>query len=312
MVTLTEKNEIVQVFSTDATKMFEEVKGNFDFATAMATGNVDVVKDYVKKIQNVMIANVPDSVMIPKVSLYITPTGGTADDISLINITVANKISSEKKFSIQGTATATNTAQRIFDFFLSVYTMLIVDLLAEENLVVVNEKLAAAVERAGINYQIKVVTDLGNGGKKISLITDDEIVFVADIERVFNLEDVIVLINEPNEIFTEEVIDKNLTVLAEEIGRAQTPEQLVGMHGGALIAYICDISKRLKPMTLIKKVVSKNIQRVRGNKDTFAYYSEGDIFAIIAKRDGMLEVVLSPFDVNTLRKVDVDVLKKIG
>lgn len=311
MVTLTEKNEIVQVFNTDATKMFEEVKGNFDFATAMATGNVDVVKDYVKKIQNVMIANVPDSVMIPKVSLYITPTG-TADDISLINITVANKISSEKKFSIQGTATATNTAQRIFDFFLSVYTMLIVDLLAEENLVVVNEKLAAAAERAGISYQIKVVTDLGNGGKKISLITDDEIVFVADNERVFNLEDIIVLINEPNEDFTEEVIDKNLTVLAEEIGRAQTPEQLVGMHGGALIAYICDISKRLKPMTLIKKVVSKNIQRVRGNKDTFAYYSEGDIFAIVAKRDGMLEVVLSPFDVNTLRKVDVDVLKKIG
>ena len=102
MVTLTEKNEIVQVFSTDATKMFEEVKGNFDFATAMATGNVDVVKDYVKKIQNVMIANVPDSVMIPKVSLYITPTG-TADDISLINITVANKISSEKKFSQNST-----------------------------------------------------------------------------------------------------------------------------------------------------------------------------------------------------------------
>lgn len=78
------------------------------------------------------------------------------------------------------------------------------------------------------------------------------------------------------------------------------------------MAYICDISKRLKPLTLIKKICSKNIEKLRGSKDAVAYYFEDDVFALVERRDGNFTVVLSPFDVKTLRRVDVDVLKGIA
>ena len=48
-------------------------------------------------------------------------------------------------------------------------------------------------------------------------------------------------------------------------------------------------------------------------KDTDGkYYYVNDIFALVARRDGHFEVILAPFDVNTLRKVDVDILKEIA
>ena len=310
MINVTKKNEIISQFTETSKEMFKTVNANIDIDATMSSGDVDALRLAVRKIQSIMIANVPYGVAVPKASLYVSPTG--VDEITIVNITIANKISASKSFNFQNVVTHGNANEKVFNFMLSVYTALLIDEMVDENLARVNTVLASAVKEAGLEYAVRVVSTLGNEGKKIAFMSDDEIVFVADEERVFNLDNIIVLFEEADETYTEDVLKKHFQVLVDEMATAQTPEQLVGIHGGALVAHVCDISKRLKPMTIIKKVVSKNVTRVRGNKDTLAYYNEGNVFAILARRDGHFEVILSPFDTETLRKVDVDVLKEIA
>jgi hypothetical protein len=308
MINAVTRDTLVEQFQSGVSTMFEEVKGNYNIAEAMASNSIDDVRAIIKKVQSLMVANIPGNA--PKASLYISSSG--VDEINVINITVANKISSSKSFSYQTSITKGKTIEKIVDFMKDVYTALLVDDLICENLERVNEVLAEAVKDAGLSYGIKVVSPLGNDNKKIASMTDDEIVFVADPERVFTLDTIIVLLDEADEVITEDVITSHYNSLVDDISQAQTPEQLVGIHGGALVAYICDISKRLKPLTLIKKICSKNIEKLRGSKDAVAYYFEDDVFALVERRDGNFTVVLSPFDVKTLRRVDVDVLKGIA
>lgn len=310
MINLTKKNEIISQFTETSKEMFETVNANIDIDGVMSAGDVDGVRLAVKKVQNIMIANTPFGVAVPKASLYVSPTG--AEEITIVNITVANKISSSKSFNFHNAITHGNANEKVFNFMLSVYTALLIDEMVDENLERVNTVLASAVTEAGLDYSVKVVSSLGNEGKKIAFMSDDEIIFVADEERVFNLDNIIILFEETDETYTEEVLKKHLQVLVDEMATAQTTAQLVGIHGGALVAHVCDISKRIKPMTLIKKVVSKNVSKVRGNKDTLAYFNDGKNFAILARRDGHFEVILSPFDTETLRNVDIDILKEIA
>jgi hypothetical protein len=310
MINAVTRDALVNEFQTGVTNMFEDVKGNYNIAEAMSSNSIDDVRAIVKKVQSLMIANIPQGRNAPKASLYISSSG--VDEINVINITVANKISSSKSFSYQTSITKGKTIEKIVDFMKDVYTALLIDDLVCENLERVNEVLAEAVKDAGLSYGIRVVSTLGNDNKKIASMTDDEIVFVADPERVFTLDTIIVLLDEVDEVITEDVITSHYNSLVDDISQAQTPEQLVGIHGGALISYICDISKRLKPLTLIKRICSKNIEKLRGSKDAVAYYLEDDVFALVERRDGNFAVVLSPFDVKTLRRVDVDVLKGIA
>lgn len=305
------RDELLSQFKSGSREMFDSVKENYKLKEAMESNDVDSIRDIVKKVQLIMVANIPDGLKIPKTSLYVSPTG--TDSISIVNITISNRISDEnKKFSYSSAVTKDNCIEKVFDFIQSVFVALIVDDLVNENLAKVNDVLAQAAAESGIEYEIKVVSSLGNEGKKIASMTDDKIVFVADEERVFSLENIIVLLDEPIELITSEVIEDHYQRIVEELSTAQTPEQLVGIHGGALVSYVCDISKRLKPVTLIKKICGKNISKIHGDKDTIAYFFENDVYALIARRDGKFEVILSPFDVKTLHKVDVDVLKAIA
>lgn len=310
MITAEEKNSLVQEFHNASKEMFESVKENCKLRCAMEADDVDDARDIIKRIQNVMVANIPEGLSVPKTSLYVSPVGN--EGISLINIALVNKMSAQKTFKYAITVTRDNAEEKVFDFMLSAYTALIIDELVNENLKKVNDVLTQAVAESGIDYGIKIVSSLGNEGKKIASMSDDEIVFVADETRVFSLENIIVLLDGATELISEETIQKHYNSIVEELATAQTPEQLVGIHGGALVAHVCDISKRLKPMTLIKKVCSKNVDRLRGDKDTIAYYSKDDVYSLIARREGNFEVILSPFDTKTLRKVDVDVLKAIS
>lgn len=190
------------------------------------------------------------------------------------------------------------------------YADLITDEMIEENLKIVNDVLEEVVNKAGVSYEISVVSPVGQQGKVLSSILDDKVVFVADTERAFELEDIMAL-QEPDEDITEDMIASAIEDEVNIVSGCQTPEQLVAKHGGMLVSYVCNINKQIRPMTLIKKVCSKDVMRVKGQNDTFAYYNNGEVFALLYRRDGEFEIALSPFDMKTLRKADFDVLGAI-
>lgn len=310
MFNLETKESILAQFKENIQINKEANCGDIDLGKYMGNGNVDLVRDCITKVKDNVVAAVPAGVTIPRVSLYCRPTNGE-EGISLVLVTITNVLSSNKKFKFSLSLSNRNATEVAFDFFTGVYEQLIVDAMIESNLEKVNEVLKKAAEEAGLGYTVKVVSPMSNEGKKISFMSDEEICFVADEDRALSLDDVLVL-QQPEGLVTEEMIAEAFKVESVNLAEAQTPEQLVAKHGGLLVQYVCDVSKLVKPMTLIKKVCNKNLKNMRGNKDCIMYYMEDNVFALVAKRDGNMEVLLSPFDTKTLRKVDLDVLAGIG
>ncbi|MCI5597899.1 MAG: hypothetical protein MR360_01075 [Ruminococcus sp.] len=310
MYNVNTKEMVLSTFHESTKKMFDEATVDFDLKSSMEKGDVDGIRAIIKNVQNIMIACTPDGLLIPKVSLHISLSG--EDEVNLVNIKISNKIHAEKKFGFKITITKEKSIEKVFSFMEDVYSVLLVDQLIEENLKVVNDLLVQVVAESGITYDIKVVSSLGIQGKVISYMSDDEIVFVADESRILDLDDIIVLLDEPTEFISKELIAQHKKALVKELSTATTPEQLVKIHGGSLISYLINVRKSIQAMTLIKKVCNKNAKRLYGNKDAIAYYLEDDVFAIVARRDGNMEVILSPFDTKTFHKVDVDVLKKLA
>ena len=312
MYSVEDKTSIVTSFTEGATAKIDANMTD-DIGGFMDKGVVDLVKDCITKFQKNIIAAVPEAVPVPAVSLYQSPLSTTDDGaIDIVSLSLSNRINSTKKFKYTVRVTKNNIIQQLKDFFIPAYTELIVSSMVDSNLERVNDILAQAVEEAEVPYKVSFVSELGNEGKKIATLFDDEVVFVADEDRALSLDSLmIVRVPDEDEMITEEMIQNAYSALVSEIQECQTVEQLVA-NPGAFIRYVADISKHVKPSTIIKGICGKNVEKLTGNKDALAYYLRDNVFALVAKRGGNLEVVLSPFDLTTMRKVDVDVLKAIS
>lgn len=309
MYTIAKKDEILNGYLKFVKEGFEEHKETYTLDEAMKAGDVDRVRTIIKGIQNNAISSIPTGLPIPKASLYVNPIG--ENEITIINITLSNKINSSKSFKFSYVATRNNTLQTVYEFISQVYLELLEDIMVEANLEIVNSILADAVKDADVPYTVSVISPLNNGGKKIASITDDSIVFVADSSKILDIEDLLIL-QEPDELISEEQIEAAKSAIVNELATAQTPEELVGIYGGMLVSYVCNINKRVKPITLIKKVCSKKAASLHAKKEEIGYYNDNGVYSLVARRDGHFEVVLSPFDVETLRKVDFDVISALA
>lgn len=313
MYNLKEKEELISAFTENVKKNAKENLADLDMVRFMDNGDIDLVRECVNKIKATVDMSIPGTLAIPKYSLYVSGSGSDETKISLVSISITQRIKSTKKFKFKTAVTTENTVDTILNFLVATYTELLVDELAEANVSVVNELIDEVVKEAGIGYEVSVVTALGNEGKTVVYLGDDMVQFVADESRIFDLDDILAL-QEVSEIITGEDIIGAKQALVDEFVTIQTPEQLIQAHGGALLGYVCNINKRVKPFNIIKGVSNRNIEKVSGNKDclTYFYDSEKGIFSIIAKRGSDFEVVLSPFDVNSFRKVNFDVLGEVA
>lgn len=304
-----QRDELIREFRNKVEGSFESINSSVE--ESMKAGDSRAVIDGVKRLQNLAIAAIPVGIAIPKASLYVSPMG--EDEITLVYVTLSNKINSEEKFSYKTSVNQKDADAHLFSFIEEVYADLVQNEIIKTNLAKVNNVLSQAVAEAGLSYAIRVISPIGTSvGKKIFSMTDDEIVFVANAERALDLDDMLIFYDAPDEVVSEEMIQGAYSKLVETLTSAQTPEQLVGIHGGSLISLICDISKRIKPATLIKAVCTKDVKKLRGDNDAVAFYQEGNTYALVARRSGNYEVILSPFDLEDLHRVDVDVLDAIA
>lgn len=310
MVNATKRDELLAEFKGKATDLFNQAIDKMDLGVAMEENDMDAVRTVIENVQNTMIGSIPVGLNVPKVTRYVSGSGNDGK-ITIVNIKITNRLNADKKFSFSISITNGKAREKVFDFMLGVYSALIVDELININLARVNDVLLQATSEAGLDYVARVVSPLGNDGKKVASLSDDEVLFVADEDRVFNLDNIIVLFESATDLISEETIQDNYQNIVDELRTAQTTVQLVGIYGGMLISHVADISKRVKPITLIKKVCTKNVFKLSGNKDSIAYYNKDNVFALLSRVDGQLAVILSPFDTESLVKVDIDVLKEI-
>lgn len=311
MFTQNDKKEILKEFTDSVDNLIAETCGDIDVPKFMQESNVDAIKRSITKVHNNVIASVPEGIPAPKVSVYTTPVG--ADQVDVVTVSITNRYTSNKKFKFSDAITERNASpEGIANIFKNAYTQLILDSMIEANIQIVNEAYQQLIQRAEVGYAVEVVSPLNAGDRKVAYISDDKVCFVADESRIFDLEDLLIFV-EPDGMISEEDIEKVKSAEVETLQACQTPVQLVEKHGGSTISYIADINKQVRAMTLIKKVCTKDYSKIKGNKETLAFWAEGDDYALVVKReDGHFDIVLSPFNIKTLRKADVDVLSKIA
>lgn len=303
------KDKLVDQFIASADANFELVKSYGSLAESMKKNDADMVKYIIEKATAAMKSSVPEGLDVPAVAVY-TSQSGNDDSISIIDLTLRNKYSSEHQFKFKKSIVYRENVFEVFaDFLKLVWIELITDALINANLEKVNAKLAEIGKEAGNNFTVKIISPINAEGRKIAKITDEEIVFVADESRILNMDDILIFC-EPNEFLSEEAIKEGYTSTVALFAQAQTPVQFLAVHE-PLVGYICSISKMIKPMTLIKKVYSKNVQKLRSDKETLAYFNNGKVFSVVSVNPDGKDVALKPFDVETLEVVDFDVLAAI-
>lgn len=310
MVNITARDEILNLFRNSVQAHIDENLAGVDLKTQCASGDMDVIRSTVRAIESSVIAAIPAGVGVPKASLYINGTGdGESVTVLSISLTSGWKDAKKFKYSIK-LPVDDGIMPTISDFMKESYEELLGDVLAAENIVKVNALLMKLVAEAGVNYTIQVVTPTGNDCGAVQMINDNEVVFVVDMNRIFEIDDIMALA-EPGELVSEEMVAEAQKKLADEIGLCQTTPQLVGKHGGSFLKHLCKIGTQVKAITLIGKTVSKNVEKLTGKNDTRAYFRKDKVYAILDRVDGNLEVSLSPFNVDTLMNEDIDVLSAI-
>jgi hypothetical protein len=309
MINEAKRKEILSTFSAKVEANAEAIRNQFRLQEYFVAGGFDTVKESVKDIQKMVVRNLPEDIAVEEASMRFAITG------NVINITLGNKRSDAAtafKYKIPVVVRPNSTNASLYDEVVTgifgVYEALLNLALVEENVAKVNEVLAELVEMAGLDYVVRVIPSFGQGSKKIAYLSDDEIVFVADDSNIFNLDTVAVAMD-PNPYFSEESIAGAKKAMAEVFATAQTTAQFAESKGFALLTYLCDISKLKKAASYVKKISNKNIKNQSMKNDCIAYYLDGDIFGLAEIKDGKAEVILSPIDLSTFRRVEgVDIL----
>lgn len=309
MYNVAKKNEILRQFTENADANLELVRTYGDIAEFMRNDDAEMVKYLIGKAVKAVENSVPSGIDVPSVAVY-TSQNGDDNRISIIDLTIRNKYSSNNVFKFKKQIVYSEKVYDVLSDYLKMsWIELITDALIKANLDIVNEKLQGIGKEAGNDFTVKIVSPLGCDGRKVVNLTDEEIVYVADESRILDMDDIL-LFCEPTEFVTQEMIDKEYEATVARFAKAQTSPQFLAVHE-PLIGHICDINKLVKPSTIIKKVYSKNVQKLRSSKDTMAYFAKDKVFAVVSVTKEGKDVVLKPFNIDTLEVVDLDVLKEI-
>lgn len=311
MYNLKMRDEFVKNFFAGADANYELVCSYGSVAESMKNDDPDMVRYLINKFKVALSSLVPAELDVPEVSVY-TNMNGDDNCIKTIDLTLRNKNSSSVEFKFKKQVVYSEDVFDIIAGFLKMsWAELITDAMIRANLEEVNAMFAKIGEEAGNSFKVKVVSPLGRYGHKVAEISDDEIIYVADETRILDMDDILIFC-EPNENLPQEAIDAGYKDTVARFAKAQTTPQFVGVHEPT-VGYICDISKLVKPLTIIKKVYSKNALKLKKdvNKDIKAYFNNGEVFSVVSATPEGRDVVLKPFNIDTLEVVDFDVLAAI-
>lgn len=312
MINLETRNELLEQFKARANERLVENCQDVDFKKYFADADLYMVKNGIKKIKDNVYGALPLGYALEKTFMYVTATGDANSAMSVVNISISTSGKSAEDFKFKTAVTADSTYAVVVDYMIEVYSVLLLDAMEKVNLKKVNEVLAEIAEKAGVDYSVSVVSSTDRAGRKINYMSDDTLELVADEDMVFQLDDLVVMKDVDGVIVTEDLKEQVMQQEIDAMKLAQTPEQYMKAKAGFLAGYVADVRKQVKPLTYIKKITSKNVRSGRGKKDCLMYFFEDGVFALVEQKDEQLNVVLSPFNVETYEKVDVDVLAKIA
>ena len=314
MVSEVKRKEIIEKFADDVTAAADEQRPSLMIASYYQAGDFDNVKSCIRLIEDMIRYRLPAGYKIGEklddVLVKIMFTG------TVINLTIRNryedaKVQFRKKHPIVVREGISNDDlyDRVVEAIYFAFEGLLEDAMMRENLDLINGAVDELVKGAGLNYKVSFVSPFTrNTDNKIFALTDQEVVFVADKDRLFKTEDLTIL-QTPNEFIKQETIDSAKQILMDKFATAQTTAEFVGNLGFSLTHFLCDIGKTKKPLYYLKRITGKNLLNNKEVYDGQYYYLKDGVFSIVERKDGVSEIILTPFSTETFQRVEgVDVL----
>lgn len=275
---------------------------------------INTVTELIDGIETGVKAPNVDGVKLPA---YLSKVTYEADGSSEVTITVRTKLKSTYKYRKDAVVALDE------DFIINagkVYIDALFDMFhideAMQNVEALNAKIAGIIEENEIPYSFSFVVDANSSATVLS-VNDNEVVFNASITRAQDIASLAIFRegSEYNNLIRQEATD-NLVAALKSI---QTPVQLI-KGNVALIKEVTGVSTKKRASKLIRDSYHRQAKFLGKVKTGVGYFDETvkingedvEVFALVSKaEDGTIALVLSPFDVKTLYKVDYDVVEAV-
>ena len=275
---------------------------------------INTVTELIDGIETGVKAPNVDGVKLPA---YLSKVTYEADGSSKVTITVRTKLKSTYKYRKDAVVALDE------DFIINagkVYIDALFDMFhideAMQNVEALNTKIAGIIEENEIPYSFSFVVDANSSATVLS-VNDNEVVFNASITRAQDIASLAIFRegSEYNNLIRQEATD-NLVAALKSI---QTPVQLI-KGNVALIKEVTGVSTKKRASKLIRDSYHRQAKFLGKVKTGVGYFDETvkingedvEVFALVSKaEDGTIALVLSPFDVKTLYKVDYDVVEAV-
>lgn len=275
---------------------------------------IGTVTDLIDGIETGVKAPNVDGVKLPA---YLSKVTYEADGSSEVTITVRTKLKSAYKYRKDAVVALdedfiTNAGKVYID---ALFDMFHINE-AMENIEALNAKVAGIIAENEIPYSFSFVVDANSSAIVLS-VNDNEVVFNASITRAQDIASLAIFRDgsEYNNLIRQEATD-NLVAALKSI---QTPVQLI-KGNVALIKEVTGVSTKKRASKLIRDSYHRQAKFLGKVKTGVGYFDETvkingedvEVFALVSKaEDGTIALVLSPFDVKTLYKVDYDVVEAV-
>lgn len=237
--------------------------------------------------------------------------------VRTLNISIRSKLKAAYKFIRErAIAISDNIIEDIATFYIdALFEMFYLDA-AHCNVMALNEKIATLVAENEIPYSVVfVVSDTAK--TIVSSISDTCLELNASISEAHDLSS-LGLFFEGSE-YNDMVAAESAKKLVDELKAVQTPVQFLKSNND-LIKKLTGVSTKKRANKLIREIHHRKAENLASVKQGVGYYNaeveiageKVEIFALVEKaEDGTKTVVLSPFNIKTLEKVDFDVLAVI-
>lgn len=340
MFTLEDRNNFHDEFEANLSTTIKENKLIDQDLEALAASLDDFIYYTRSTVLNSVLSALPVGVPHPSPNVRTTITD-TVDQKPFVSVVISSQKKSPVKFSFRQTfAGNTLNPSNIVEFFAKSVRRAVDLLMQSDNLVAVNEFYARAAVEAELPFSISVVAP-GQGVKNtfVDHISDDEVVFVADEDAVFNrLTEMRVFDDEgttpegraaalriaqgiaPEAVAEgEEVVEvvptdaDNHRVAVEKLAtddlRGLTSPVDLLRSRNSILRIIAGISTHT-PTTMIRGSEKRKITGVTKGikKDISAVVETPDVIGIVERVDGQWKVQLSAYDKKTYEPSDFDLV----
>lgn len=297
---LSQKESILSSFNDKVSETLSSLMSIYFIKDHIAGGLTESIRMDVKNIDDVVRMNIPSEVQIAGLRYRISLVAGG------VSLTAKNGVNSDvefvykKRLILRTGDTNDSVFEELAEWIFSIYNSLVVNVMQRHNLNGLNEVLADIVKQAGLGYSVSFTSTMGNEGKCISALSDDDIVLVVDDSAVFRIGDMVIM-QEPSAIVSEEDIANARKDVAEKFATAHTTLEFLNSKFD-VIRFLCNTKKSV--ITHIKNITHRNIDNQVRTVNCVVYYLKDDVFALAELVDGKFETLLSPFNVKTFEKVD--------